>query len=77
MKEILKSIIVNIVDNEDAVKIEEKVNGENVIYEITVAQSDMGLVIGRQGRVARSIRTLMKSLGYKNKKKVIIEFMNK
>ena len=52
MKQILESIILNIVDNKEAVSIEEKVDGENVTYEVKVANSDMGRVIGKQGRVA-------------------------
>lgn len=76
MKEILESIILNIVDNRQDVEIEEKVNGENIVYEVKVANSDMGRVIGKQGRVAKAIRTLMKSLGAKDKKKITIEFID-
>ena len=76
MKQILESIILNIVDDREAVSIEEKVNGENVIYEVKVANNDMGRVIGKQGRVAKAIRTLMKSLGVKEKKRITIEFID-
>lgn len=76
MKTILKSIILNIVDDKEAVSIEEKVNGENVVYEVKVADNDMGRVIGKQGRVAKAIRTLMKSLGSKEKKRITIEFLD-
>lgn len=77
MKQILESIILNIVDDKEAVSIEEKVNGENVvIYEVKVADNDMGRVIGKQGRVAKAIRTLMKSLGAKEKKRITIEFLD-
>ena len=76
MKQILESIILNIVDNKEAVSIEEKVNGENVVYEVKVANNDMGRVIGKQGRVAKAIRTLMKSLGSKEKKRITIEFLD-
>ena len=76
MKGILESIILNIVDNKEAVKIEEKIDGDNIVYEVKVENSDMGRVIGRQGRVAKAIRTLMKSLGAKEKKRITIEFLD-
>ena len=76
MKEILESIILNMVDDKQSVLIEEKIDGENVIYEIKVANSDMGRVIGKQGRVAKAIRTLMKSLGAKERKKITVEFID-
>ena len=76
MKEILESIILNIVDDKSAVTITEKVNGEDVRYDVKVANNDMGRVIGKQGRVARAIRTLMRSLGAKEKKRITIEFID-
>lgn len=76
MKQILESIILNIVDDKDAVSIEEKVDGENIVYEVKVANNDMGRVIGRQGKNAKAIRTLMKSLGAKEKKRITIEFLD-
>lgn len=76
MKEILESIILNIVNDKEAVLIEEKIDGENVVYEVKVANDDMGRVIGKQGRVAKAIRTLMKSLGAKEKKRITVEFID-
>ncbi len=76
MKQILESIITNIVDDKEAALIEEKIDGENVVYEVKVANGDMGRVIGKQGRVAKAIRTLMKSLGAKEKKRITIEFID-
>ena len=76
MKEILESIILNIVDDKEAVSISENIDGENVVYKVKVARGDIGRVIGKQGRVAKSIRTLMKSLGAKEKKRITIEFID-
>ena len=76
MKQILESIILNIVDNKESVSIEEKIDGQNVIYRVKVADNDMGRVIGKQGRVAKAIRTLIKSLGAKEKKRITIEFVD-
>ena len=65
MKEILETIILSLVDNKDAVQINE-LNGEkSVVFEVKVAEEDMGKVIGRQGRLAKSIRTLVKSIAGK------------
>ena len=76
MKEILESIILNLVDQKEAVNIEEIIDGDNVVYKVKVASDDMGRVIGRQGRVAKAIRTLIKSLGSKDKKRITIEFLD-
>ena len=76
MKDILESIILNIVDDRDAVSISEKIDGENIVYSVKVANNDMGRVIGKQGKIAKAIRTLMKSLGAKEKKRITIEFID-
>lgn len=76
MKEILKTIIENLVENKDAVEINEKAEEKNVVYEVKVANSDMGKVIGRQGKLAKSIRTVMKAAGGKEHKKVTVEFVD-
>ena len=76
MKEILESIILNLVDQKEAVNIEEIIDGDNMVYKVKVASDDMGRVIGRQGRVAKAIRTLIKSLGSKDKKRITIEFLD-
>lgn len=76
MKQILESIILNLVDNKEAVDIQEKIDGDNIVYEVKVENNDMGRVIGRQGRVAKAIRTLIKSLGSKDKKRITIEFLD-
>ena len=75
MKQILESVIMNLVDNQSQISIEEIVDSENITYKVTVAQEDMGRVIGRQGRVAKAIRVLMKSLGAKDKKRITVEFV--
>ena len=75
MKEILETIILNLVDNKDAVQINELDGEKSVVFEVKVAQEDMGKVIGRQGRLAKSIRTLVKSIAGKEHKKVTVEFI--
>ena len=75
MKETLNVIISNLVDDKDAVEINE-VNGEkSIIFEVKVAEGDMGKVIGKQGRLAKSIRTVIKALAAREHKKVSVEFV--
>ena len=69
MEELLKIIISNLVDNKDAVEITKKDSEKTTTFEVKVAKEDMGKVIGRQGRLAKSIRTVMKSVAAKEHKK--------
>ncbi len=75
MKDVLELIIANLVDNKDEISIEEINSDRNVDFKVKVAESDMGKVIGKQGRVAKSIRTVMKSVAGKDGKRVNVEFV--
>lgn len=75
MKEILETIISNLVENKEAVEIKELEGEKSIVYEVKVDQSDMGKIIGRQGRLAKSIRTVMKAVAGKEHKKVSVEFI--
>ena len=75
MKEILQIIVTNLVDDKEAVEINE-VNGEkSIVYEVKVAEGDMGKVIGRQGKLAQSIRNVVKAVANKEHKRVTVEFI--
>lgn len=76
MKEVLELIIKSLVDNADAVSIEETVTDKAIDLKVKVEENDMGKVIGKQGKIAKSIRTLMKSLSAKEGKRVNIEFLD-
>lgn len=76
MKEIIETIILNLVDNKDAVQVTEKQDEKYIVYEVKVANEDMGKVIGRQGRLAKSIRTVVKSIAGREHKKVSVEFID-
>lgn len=76
MEEFLKIIISNLVENKDQVEITKKEEEKQTIFEVRVAKEDMGKVIGRQGRLAKSIRTVMKSVSAKEHKKVLVEFID-
>ena len=75
MKEILESIILNMVDNKEAVKIAEEEKDNVITYKVDVEETDMGKVIGKQGKIAKAIRTVMKSIAGKEHKKVTVEFV--
>ncbi len=75
MEEVLRIIISSLVENKDAVEI-NKVDGEKETkFEVKVAKEDMGRVIGRQGKLAKSIRTVMKSVATKEHKRISVEFI--
>ena len=76
MKEIIETIILNLVDNKDAVQVNEVQGEKSIEFEVNVANEDMGKVIGRQGRLAKSIRTVAKSIGARENKKVSVEFID-
>ena len=76
MKEIIETIILNLVDNKDSVQVNEVQGEKSIVFEVKVANEDMGKVIGRQGRLAKSIRTVVKSIGAREHKKVSVEFID-
>ena len=76
MNELLTYIIQNLVDEPDQVSVtERKAEGETV-FEVRVAEGDMGKVIGRQGRIVKEIRVLMKAVAQRKGKKVSVEIVD-
>lgn len=73
MKELVEVIAKALVDNPEEVVVTVKEETEAIVIELKVASSDMGKVIGRQGRIAKAIRTVVKSASSKCDKKVIVE----
>jgi len=76
MKDILEVIIKNLVDNTEEVSITEKSEAKSICYEVKAAKSDMGKVIGRQGKMAKAIRSIIKAIAVKENKKVNVEFID-
>lgn len=76
MKDILEVIIKNLVDNPDSVSITERLEEKSINYEVKVSDGDMGKVIGRQGKMAKAIRIVMKAIAVKEHKKVNVEFID-
>lgn len=70
---LLEDMARAIVDNPDQVKVTEKVDGDNVVLTLNVAESDMGMVIGKHGNIARAIRTITKTAGKLSDKKITVE----
>lgn len=75
MKEIVETIILNLVDDKEAVEVNEVQGEKSIVFEVKVAEEDMGKVIGKQGRLAKSIRTVVKAVAGKEQKKVTVEFI--
>jgi len=76
MKELVEFIVKSLVDNPDQVSIEEKFENEETVYYVKVADSDLGRVIGKQGKIANSIRTIVKAAAIKDKKSVYVKIVS-
>lgn len=76
MKELLIYIAQNLVNEPDAVNVTEEIRGDEVVFQLHVAPDDMGKVIGRHGRIAKEIRTLMKAAGNRENKKVTVDIVD-
>ena len=75
MKELLEVIVKNLVDNQDEVHVVEKVTEDTLTLELSVASDDMGKVIGKNGKVARAIRTVVKAGSKDTRKRVVVEIL--
>ena len=75
MRELLEVIAKALVNNPDAVSVNEVAGETSVVLELKVAPEDMGKVIGKQGRIARAIRTVVRSAWAKDGRRVMIEIM--
>lgn len=75
MKELLELIARSLVDRPDEVEVKEIDGDQSTVLELTVAREDLGKVIGKQGRTARSIRTILGSAGVKLRKRIVFEII--
>ena len=76
MKEILEIMIKNLVEDKESVLINEVAQDSEIKFEVRVNEKDMGRVIWKKGKIAQSIRTVMKAIAAKENKKVNIEFID-
>ena len=75
MLELVKYIATSLVDKPEAIDVREVENEENIVIELRVDPEDMGKVIGKQGRIAKSIRAVVKAATARNEKPVFVEIM--
>jgi predicted RNA-binding protein YlqC (UPF0109 family) len=76
MKDLLTYIVQSLVDKPDEVSVTERAAGSETVFEVRVADGDMGKVIGRQGRVVKEIRILMKAVAQRKGKKISVEILD-
>lgn len=75
MKELLEKIARSLVDSPDDVSVTEVNDNQALVLELRVAEDDMGKVIGKQGRIAKAIRVVMKAAAIKEDKRVVVEII--
>ncbi len=75
MQQLIEYLVKALVDEPDLVNITEVPQEESTTYEVRVAPGDLGKVIGKQGRIANALRTVVKSVAMKDKKKVYVEII--
>ena len=75
MTDLIKVIAKALVRNPDQVSVNESVDNETITYELHVASEDMGKIIGKQGRIAKALRTVVKAAASRENKKVMVEII--
>ena len=75
MKELVEILAKALVDHPEQVEVNAVVGEQSIILELKVAQDDMGKVIGKQGRIAKAIRTVVKAAAIKEEKRVVVEII--
>ena len=75
MRELVEVIAKALVDNPDSVVVSERADGKTTVIEIRVAENDMGKVIGKQGRIAKAIRSVVKAAAAKEEKRVVVDIL--
>ena len=75
MLKLVEAIAKSLVDHPEAVEVTESVDNDTIIIELRVAPQDMGKVIGKQGRIAKALRTVVKAAAVKENKKVVVEII--
>lgn len=75
MKDLIEYLVKALVDEPDSVDITEVAGAESTTYEVRVASADLGKVIGKQGKIANSLRTIAKAAAMRDKKRVYVEIV--
>ena len=75
LKELIEYIVKALVDNPDAVEVNEIAGEKSIIYELKVGEGDLGKVIGKEGRTAKAIRTIITAAAMKQGKRTVLEIL--
>ena len=75
MKELVEVIAKGLVEHPDEVRVTERMDDDTLVVELAVAQSDMGKVIGKQGRIAKAIRAVVKAASVRTDQKVVVDIV--
>ncbi|KAF5073812.1 KH domain-containing protein [Proteiniclasticum sp. QWL-01] len=75
MKELIEFLAKSLVNHPEAVMVTERTEGDTTIFELKVAPDDMGKVIGKQGKIAKAIRTLVRAASTKDSRRVNVEIV--
>ena len=75
MLKLVEAIAKSLVDHPEAVEVTESIDNDTIVIELRVAPQDMGKVIGKQGRIAKALRTVVKAAAVKENKKVVVEII--
>ena len=76
VKETLSYLVANLVEHPEDIRIEAVENGDAVVLQLRVASTDMGKVIGRQGRIAKELRAILKAQGQREQMRVTIDILD-
>ena len=76
MRELVEFLVCALVDDPDAVEVEEFDEDGDLVLEVTVAEDDLGRVIGRGGRIANAIRTVARAVGARDDRRVIVDILD-
>ncbi|MGE5509124.1 MAG: KH domain-containing protein [Chitinophagales bacterium] len=76
MKELVEYIVRQLVDQTDEIRVEEHEDGDELVVEVKVAPQDAGRIIGRQGRIAKAIRTLVKAAAVRDGRRVSVDILD-
>ena len=76
MKEFIEYIARQLVDQPDSVSLTEEIEGDTILYKLAVAKDDLGKVIGKNGRTAFALRTIVAAIGRKAGRKVLLEVVD-
>lgn len=77
MRELIEFLAKSLVNNPDEVQVSEREEGDTTIFELKVDSDDMGKVIGKQGKIAKAIRTLVRAASTKDSKRVNVEIIDR